>query len=54
MATLDIICAWCKKKLGTKETPLDVPPGSERITHSMCTECAKIVQKQIDNYPTPA
>jgi len=51
VTTLDIICAWCKKKIGEKESPLEIPPGAERITHSICTDCAEIVQGQIQKYP---
>jgi len=32
---MKVICAWCKKDLGTEEGPED------QISHGMCDECKK-------------
>ena len=35
---IEIICAWCKKELGTKEVPLNEKMKGEP-THGICPTC---------------
>lgn len=36
-----LICAWCKRVLGTKEPMLDTSP-----THGICKDCADEIKKK--------
>ena len=47
----DIVCSWCKKKIGEKYSPGELDPEKGNITHSICSECAIIVEKQILSFP---
>lgn len=37
--TYRIICAWCRKNLGTKEGPESTNEIKDPITHTICAEC---------------
>ena len=42
---MKIVCAWCKKKMGEKP-----PLKDKRVTHGMCTDCAKKANEEIDEW----
>lgn len=36
-ATIQVVCAWCGKSLGT----VDDPGGEGGVSHGICADCAK-------------
>jgi len=45
--TFSIVCAWCRKALGTLECETEITE-TEPVSHSICPECMEIVLRQID------
>ena len=46
--TYHVICAWCGKKIGTKQENETESIG-DTITHSICPECKQKALAEIDN-----
>ena len=44
MTEAEVICAWCKAPLGTKE--VDVPEGYEAVSHGICDDCLDELMSQ--------
>lgn len=42
---LNVICGWCKKNMGTKDTSKKADDG--KPSHGICPECYKKVEKQL-------
>ena len=49
---LKIVCAWCRKDLGSKECEGN---GNEEhsITHGICEECRRKVMEEMENHKKP-
>ncbi len=45
MAKAEVVCAWCKAPLGTKEVA-DPPEGCERVSHGVCEGCLDELMSQ--------
>ena len=41
---MKVVCAWCGKDLGIK------PGSDEKVSHGICTECAKGLEKEMIDY----
>ena len=46
---LKIICAWCRKFMGTKKCE-GLNNQNLDITHSICPECEEKVMREMDEY----
>lgn len=44
MPEAEVVCAWCKASLGTKE--VEVPEGYEAVTHGICKGCRDELMSQ--------
>lgn len=44
---IEIVCAWCGKRIGEKQAD-NLPPGS--VSHGICPDCYK---KQMEQLPKP-
>jgi len=42
---LKVICSWHKGEMGEKE-----PFSDSSITHGICADCLKKMQKEVDQY----
>ena len=43
---MEVVCAWCKKDLGTKE-----PLEDTSVTHEMCQECYEEKTNEMPKVP---
>ena len=46
----NIVCAWCKRQIGTKEVPGE-HKSSLTITHSICCRCKHILLAELEELP---
>lgn len=47
---IDVICAWCSKKIGEKQAD-NLKPGS--VTHGICDKCCAKALAEIEALPKP-
>ena len=41
--TIQIVCAWCGKSMGTKQGDTNLP-----VSHSICPDCAEKTRSEMD------